>query len=123
MNEYELQMLAAGSRYEFDVATLVYIAWIVAFMFLCRDGSDRWSARTGVLMSALYLAGGALMIVRAAASMVRYGRLIFLLAKLPPEYVLSNPSLQWPTLVIRITLCVIAPVVVLCLIQQRVKGG
>ena len=121
MSEYELHQLAAGSRYEFDGATLAYMAWAIAFIVLCRPGAQRWSAKSGWLLAALYLAGGALLIVRCAAAMGRYGKQIALLTKLPAEYVLSNPSLQQPTLVIRILLFVIAPLVVLHFIRQRVR--
>ena len=121
MTEYELQQLAAGSRYEFDGATLAYMAWAVVFLFLSRGAADRWSARTGLLLAALYLSGGALMIVRCLAAMGRYGKQIALLNQLPAQYVLANPPLQSSTLVIRMALFAIAPVAVLYFLALRVR--
>ena len=51
MNEYELHQLAAGSRYEFDGATLAFMGWALAFLFFSRERGDRWSAVTGLLVA------------------------------------------------------------------------
>lgn len=120
MTEYELHQLAAGSRYEFDGATLAFMAWGLAFLFLSRG--ERWPVSSGVLMGVLYLAGAGLLVIRCVAAMGRYGKQIALLNQLPAEYVLANPSLQLPTLWIRIALFVITPLVVLYFVRQKVRG-
>ena len=123
MDEYELHQLAAGSRYEFDGATLAFMAWAAAFLFFSRDsGGERWSVTTGCLLGLLYLTGSGLLIIRCVAAMGRYGKQIYLLNRLPAEYVLANPGLQWPTLVIRIALFVVAPLVVLYFIRLKVRA-
>ena len=122
MDEYELHQLAAGSRYEFDGATLAFMAWAAAFLFFCRDSGGHWSVSAGCLLGLLYLVGSGLLIIRCVAAMGRYGKQIFLLNSLPAKYVLANPSLQWPTLYIRIALFVIAPLVVLNLIRLKMTA-
>ena len=121
MSEYELHQLAAGSRYEFDGATLAYMAWALLFLFFsCRE-RERWSAATGWALAILFLAGAGLLVLRCVAAMGRYGKQIALLSQLHSKYVLANPVLQLPTLVIRTALFVIAPLVVIYFIRLAVR--
>ena len=101
MTEFEIHQLAIVSRSEFDSATVVYMAWAVAFMFLCRDLTARWSARLAVAVGAVYLSGCLLLLLRCSASMVRYGRQLALLHAFPSFSILLNPGGLW-----RITLSV-----------------
>ncbi|HJT41053.1 MAG TPA: hypothetical protein VJ762_12040 [Sphingobium sp.] len=119
MSEFELHQLAAGSRYEFDIATLVYMAWTLAMLFLCRDRTERWSRGMALSVGALYIAGCALIAVRCIAAMIRYGKEFALLASHPSISVLRNPELQNPTLIIRLAFFVIASMVALHFIRLK----
>ena len=102
MTEFEIHQLAIVSRSEFDGATVVYMAWAAAFMFLCRDLAVRWPARLVVAVGALYLSGCTLLLLRCSASMVRYGKQLALLHPFPSFAVVSNPGgLWWVTLSVR----------------------
>ena len=91
MTEFELHQLALVSRYEFDIATVVYMAWTVVFLFLCRDRTERWSRGLGLSVAALYVIGCALIAVRCIAAMNRYGKELALLAKHPSIAIIMNP--------------------------------
>ena len=119
MTEFEVQHLIVGSRYEFDGATLAYMAWAIAFMFLGRIGGEGWSVTTLGLLTALYLVGGVFLAIRCAASMVRFARQNALLAEFRPKFAVFIPLLNRPTLVLRILLFLITPAVVLHLLWLR----
>ncbi|HKX80587.1 MAG TPA: hypothetical protein VJM34_18930 [Novosphingobium sp.] len=119
MTEFELHQLALVSRYEFDIATVVYMAWTVVFLFLCRDRTERWSRGLGLSVAALYVIGCALIAVRCIAAMNRYGKELALLAKHPSIAIIMNPGLQTSTLVFRVGFFVIASMVALHFIRLK----
>ena len=123
MSEYELHQLAIVSRFEFDVATLVYMAWAAAFLFLCRDRTERWSRKAGWSVAALYTFGCGILLVRCIAAMVRYGKELALLRSFDSLAILSNPGGLWlTTLIVRYTFLALATVVPLYFIFLKSRG-
>lgn len=119
MSEFELHQLAISSRYEFDIATIVYMAWTAVFLFMCRDRAERWSRGLGLWVAALYVIGCALIAVRCIAAMNRYGKELALLAEYPSISIIMNPGLQTSTLVFRIGFFVIATMIALHFIRRK----
>jgi len=123
MSEFELHQLAAGSRYEFDIATMVYMGWTLAVLFLCRDRTVIWSRWVALSVSALYITGCVLIVIRCIAAMVRYGKELALLAPYPSITILLNPGLQDATLIVRIAFFAIASMAALHFIHMKGRNS
>ena len=119
MTEFEIHQLIVGSRYEFDFATVVYMGWSVAFIFLSRMDDRSWSPKTLRIATWLYLAGASFIVVRCVASMLRGIKQTGLLAQTTQQFDFANPLLQVPTLGFRIAIYVMATVAALHFIRSK----
>lgn len=122
MSEFEIHQLIVGSRYEFDLATLIYMVWALAFIVLCRSDDKSWSIPGASLLGGLYLAGAALIALRCVAAVIRSIKQTALLEGTAHQFDFANPAVQLPTLVLRLLLAIIAPVAVIYFLSKKTSA-
>ncbi len=119
MTEFEVQQLIVGSRYEFDFATLAYMAWALAFIFLSRRSDAPWDKTTYRLATLLYLTGAGFIAIRCLASMLRGLKQNMLLAEMTHQFEVANPAVQYPTLIFRLAIYIVPLIVALHFLRQK----
>lgn len=119
MSEFEVHQLIVGSRYEFDLATLIYLLWALAFIFLCRTDSKPWKLPGALLVGGFYLTGAAFIALRCVAAIIRSIKQTALLDQTAHQFDFANPAVQLPTLVLRLVLAVVAPIVVIYFVSAK----
>lgn len=119
MSEFEIHQLIVGSRYEFDFATLAYMGWALAFIIVSRIDDRRWSVAATWLMGSFYLVGAGLIALRCAAAVIRSMKQTGLLSQTAHQFDFANPSIQFPTLILRLLLGILAPVVVIYFLRRK----
>lgn len=102
MTEYELHQMIYAARWEFDVANIVLVLVSLCFFLAVQLRRSDWEPRTVRLVQWSYSLTAALIVLRGAASMVRFGKLNLLLEANDPSFVVTFAPLQVPTLLIRL---------------------
>ena len=72
MSEFEIHQLILASRYEFDLATIFYVAFALAMIALAQSSNERWSRQKVGWSLIFYSSVSALIAIRCAASIVRF---------------------------------------------------
>ena len=123
MSEFEIHKLVIETRWEFAVPTLAILFVSMGFMAvgIWRSGGlDRISVR---LLQLSYVAVVALLTLRGYAAVVRAIKLTAVLRETIPhiQFDYMNPTVQYPTVVIRLGTLAILLVVTLFLLNRAIK--
>ena len=123
MSEFEIQQLVIETRWEFAVPTLAILFVSMGFMAigLWRTGGlDRIGVR---LLQLSYVAIVALLTLRGYAAVVRAIKLTAVLRQSIPhiQFDYMNPTVQYPTVVIRLGTLAILLVVTLFLLNRAIR--
>ena len=123
MSEFEIHQLVIETRWEFAVPTLAILFVSMGFMAigLWRTGGlDRIGVR---LLQLSYVAIVALLTLRGYAAVVRAIKLTAVLRETIPhiQFDYMNPTVQYPTVVIRLGTLAILLVVTLFLLNRAIK--
>ena len=125
MSEFEIHKLVIETRWEFAVPTLTILFVSMGFMAIgiWRTGAlDRISVR---LLQLSYVAVVALLTLRGYAAVVRAIKLTAVLRETIPhiQFDYMNPTVQYPTVVIRLGTLAILLVVTLFLLNRAIKAN
>ena len=123
MSEFEIHQLVIETRWEFAVPTLAILFVSMGFMAigLWRTGGlDRIGVR---LLQLSYVAIVALLTLRGYAAVVRAIKLTAVLRETIPhiQFDYMNPTVQYPTVVIRLGTLAILLVVTLFLLNRAIR--
>ena len=123
MSEFEIHQLVIETRWEFAVPTLAILFVSMGFMAigLWRTGGlDRIGVR---LLQLSYVAIVALLTLRGYAAVVRAIKLTAVLRQSIPhiQFDYMNPTVQYPTVVIRLGTLAILLVVTLFLLNRAIR--
>ena len=123
MSEFEIHKLVIETRWEFAVPTLTILFVSMGFMAIGiwrTGGLDRISVR---LLQLSYVAVVALLTLRGYAAVVRAIKLTAVLRETIPhiQFDYMNPTVQYPTVVIRLGTLAILLVVTLFLLNRAIK--
>ena len=123
MSEFEIHKLVIETRWEFAVPTLTILFVSMGFMAIGiwrTGGLDRISVR---LLQLSYVAVVALLTLRGYAAVVRAIKLTAVLRQSIPhiQFDYMNPTVQYPTVVIRLGTLAILLVVTLFLLNRAIK--
>ena len=106
MSEFELHQLILASRAEFDIATAIMLATSLGFIVIAQLRTVKWSVYARVMVIVTYVVASALIFIRTIASIVRFAKLNALLEAGDPAFIVTNLSLQLPTVALRLVLFV-----------------
>ena len=125
MSEFEIHKLVIETRWEFAVPTLTILFVSMGFMAIGiwrTGGLDRISVR---LLQLSYVAVVALLTLRGYAAVVRAIKLTAVLRETIPhiQFDYMNPTVQYPTVVIRLGTLAILLVVTLFLLNRAIKAN
>ena len=123
MSEFEVHQLLIAQRAEFDIATLTYVAVSGFFIALAILSKSNWEQRTRRLIFVTYLLISAFIVIRIAASIVRFGKLSIILESMDPEFWVSNITLQAPTLILRVAVIIVTAWLTVHIINRTGSRG
>ena len=106
MSEFELHQLILASRAEFDIATAIMLATSLGFIVIAQLRTAKWSVYARVMVIVTYMVASALIFIRTIASIVCFAKLNALLEAGDREFIVTNLSLQLPTVALRLALFV-----------------
>ena len=120
MTEFEIQQLLIQSRWEFDVATYLFIFSSLSFMAIGTGLKVFHDSLNNKVLQLSYLIVSLFFMIRAYAAIIRGQKLGGLLVEMDPVFEFWNPALQSPTWYIRwATFLIVLITIVLVLNRQK----
>jgi len=101
MTEFELQQMIATARAEFDLGTALFVVLSLAVIALAMWARTSWDPGTRRLVSFTYTLTAVFIFLRVLASIVRFSKLMAMLAKTGASFEIMNLAVQLPTLALR----------------------
>ena len=106
MSEFELHQLILASRAEFDIATAIMLATSLGFIVIAQLRTAKWSVYARVMVIVTYVVASEIIVIRTIVSIVRFAKLNALLEAGDRAFIVTNLSLQLPTVALRLALFV-----------------